>query len=105
MAMSSPLRGARYGRHAHLGAAVAAEGHVRRLLGHVDQAVVGIWPAVVHPQDDRTVVLDVRHPHVARHRERQMRGGELCTIEDLAVGGLPCWWNCAPYQDAIPIWS
>src|SRR3546814_8622303 len=41
--------------------------------------------AIVHPDIDRTPVVEIRHPDDARQRQRAMCGADLVHVEDFAV--------------------
>ena len=75
---------------AHLGHARALEiEHLGGPRGDVDQPRMGERPAIVDAHDDGTLVGKVGDAHIARQRQRRMRGGERRHVEHLAVRRPP----------------
>jgi hypothetical protein len=73
--------------HAREPVAVEVE-QPRCLDGEIDQPVVVIGPAVIHPHDDRAAVGQIGDAGIARQRQRRMRGRNPVHVVDLAIGGL-----------------
>ena len=74
--------------HLHRRGAVGVEAqHLRRPPRDVDDPVAVERPAVVDAQLQRAAILQVGHPHDARHRQRAMRRREVIHVVGFAAGG------------------
>ncbi len=58
-----------------------AEGSCRRVR-EVDNSTLDKRPAIIHPNPDRSSVLEMRDLHPRAERKRSMRGADLVHIED-----------------------
>ena len=91
LASSEPSSAARptYSTRTRVDAVLMEAEQLRRAHRHVDHAVLVKRPAVVDAHDDRALVAQVGHPHVARDRQRRMRRRDRVHVEHFAVGGQP----------------
>src|SRR3546814_18273900 len=63
-------------------------------IGHVDDARIREWSAIVDANDYAAAVLQVRHPYAARQLTRRLRGGLRVHREEERRVGKGCVSQC-----------
>jgi len=56
---------------------------------HIDDAAADKRPAIIDAHDNRALIAEIGHPHIARQRQRRVRCRKRVHVECLAIGGSP----------------